>query len=139
LDEHFNVSIALEFNDEGRKILASYSAQHIGETLAIVLDNIILMAPDIKTAIPNGYALINQGTEAPWTVEEAGCLTAMMTGMLPFPLEVVNRVAKARWWGFADPMSLRIFDSGGEAGIARLASAATSLCFLVYFHIRRQP
>jgi hypothetical protein len=91
LDENFNVSIAMEFTDEGKRLLADYTARHIGEVLAVVLDNIVLMAPVISGAIPDGHVLINSTPEEPWTVEEAGCLTAMMAGMLPFPLEVVEQ------------------------------------------------
>ena len=91
LDENFNVSITIEFTDEGRQLLANYTTQHIGEILAIVLDNIVMMAPIINGAIPDGQVLINSVPEKPWTVEEAGCLTAMMAGMLPFPLEVVEQ------------------------------------------------
>ena len=91
LDESFNVSIAMGFTDEGKRRLANYTAQHIGEVLVIVLDNIVLMAPVIDGEIPDGQVLINSVPEKPWTVEEAGCLTAMMAGMLPFPLEVVEQ------------------------------------------------
>jgi hypothetical protein len=80
-------SIMVEFTDEGKRILADYTAQHVGGVLGIVLDNIVLMAPRIDEPITEGNAQLN-GT---WTVEEADCLAARMSGALPFPLQVVER------------------------------------------------
>lgn len=79
----------MHFTDEGKRILADYTAQHIGDVLGIVLDNIVLMAPRISTPITEGVAALS-GT---WTKEEAACLAAEMSGALPFPLEVVEHTA----------------------------------------------
>jgi preprotein translocase subunit SecD len=90
LDTNANVSLALEFTDEGTRILAAHTERYIGEVLAIVLDNIVLLAPQINTPITEGQAIIDSGPEKQWTVVEATCMTTMMNTMLPFPLQVAE-------------------------------------------------
>lgn len=91
LDTKFHVSIALEFTAEGKQLLATYTMQHVSEVLLIALDNILLLAPRITSPILDGSAIIESGPAKQWSVAEAGCMTAMMNSMLPFPLELVER------------------------------------------------
>ena len=50
--------VGVKFNDEGKKLFADITKNHVGEELAIVLDGNILSAPVINEEIPNGEAQI---------------------------------------------------------------------------------
>jgi protein-export membrane protein SecD len=79
--------IQLIFTDEGAKKFAQVTAANVGNSLAIVLDGVVLTSPTVQNAIPNGQAVIN-GT---FTAEEANQLAlALRFGSLPIPLKVVN-------------------------------------------------
>ena len=47
--------------DEGAKLFADYTAQHIGEYFAITLDSAVISAPVIQNSIPNGQVQISGG------------------------------------------------------------------------------
>ena len=88
LDQYGAPYISFELTDAGAKIFGDYTAQHVGDTLAIVLDNVVLSAPNIRSAIPDGKGII----EGKFTREEADSLAVQMRyGALPVPLEVANR------------------------------------------------
>ena len=88
LDQYGAPFISFELTDAGAKIFGDYTAQHVNDTLAIVLDNVVLSAPNIKSAIPSGKGII----EGKFTRQEADSLSIQMRyGALPVPLEVVNR------------------------------------------------
>lgn len=80
--------ITFSLKDEGKQVFADYTAAHIGGILAIVLDNQVLSAPSINSAIPSGSGEIT----GKFTLEEAQNLAVQMRyGALPVPLEVVSR------------------------------------------------
>lgn len=80
--------ITFALKPDGTKIFKDYTASHIGKILAIVLDNQVLSAPSINSAIPEGRGEIT----GRFTLEEADSLAVQMRyGSLPVPLEVVNR------------------------------------------------
>ena len=88
LDQYGAAYISFELTDAGAKIFGDYTRQHVGDTLAIVLDNVVLSAPNIRSAIPDGQGII----EGQFTREEADSLAVQMRyGALPVPLEVANR------------------------------------------------
>ncbi len=88
LDQYGAPYISFELTDAGAKLFGAYTAQHVGDTLAIVLDNVVLSAPNIRSAIPDGQGII----EGKFTREEADSLAVQMRyGALPVPLEVANR------------------------------------------------
>ncbi|MGC8782641.1 MAG: protein translocase subunit SecD [Anaerolineae bacterium] len=88
LDQYGAPAIAFELTDSGAKIFAEYTSQHIGDILAIVLDNVVLSAPRIQSAIPEGRGEIT----GKFTRAEAESLAVQMRyGALPVPLDVVNR------------------------------------------------
>jgi len=77
--------ISLTFNDKGSKAFADLTQKHVGEQLAIVLDNEVLSAPNIREAILTGTAEIT-GT---FKLEEAQLLAlALRSGSLPAPMHV---------------------------------------------------
>jgi len=88
LDQYGAPYISFELTDAGAKVFGAYTAQHVGDTLAIVLDNVVLSAPNIKSAIPDGKGII----EGKFTRAEADSLAVQMRyGALPVPLEIANR------------------------------------------------
>jgi preprotein translocase subunit SecD len=87
LDQYGAPQISFELTDSGAKIFADYTAQHIGDILAIVLDNTVLSAPRIQSAIPEGKGEIT----GKFTQTEADSLAVQMRyGALPVPLQVVG-------------------------------------------------
>jgi protein-export membrane protein SecD len=87
LDSAGKPQINFELTDAGAKIFADYTAQHVNDVLAIVLDNTVLSAPRIQSAIPEGRGDITGS----FTLEQAQSLAVQMRyGALPVPLEVVG-------------------------------------------------
>ena len=85
------VVIAFELRDDGAKIFRDYTAQHVGDIVAIVLDKVVLSAPSIKEAIPNGKGVITSGAPAGFPQEEAKSIAIKMKyGALPVPLKVIE-------------------------------------------------
>ncbi len=77
--------INFELTNEGRDIFAEHTSANIGKFLAIVLDNRLISAPTISSAITEGTGVI-QGS---FTIEEANALAVQLRyGSLPIPLEV---------------------------------------------------
>lgn len=88
LDQLGQPVITFELKPGGAKVFADYTASHIGKVLAIVLDNEVLSAPSINSAIPEGRGEIT----GKFTLEEAQNLAVQMKyGALPVPLEVLSR------------------------------------------------
>ncbi len=80
--------VALEFNDEGRKLFADITTEHTGELLAILLDKGLVMAPRINTPIVDGQAIITGG----FSVDEAKQLSIQLNaGALPVPISVLEQ------------------------------------------------
>ena len=107
----FEIYVSMEFDKEGRKKFADFTRRNVGEYLAMILDDKILSAPYIKSAILDGTAIIEGGFAS---VEEAQRLAEFLNaGALPVPLDVVqthtveatlgqdsvNRSVQAGIWG----------------------------------------
>ncbi len=79
--------VTLEFDSEGAKKFEEITGRHIGERLAIILDNAIQSAPVIKTRIPGGKAVI----EGNFTMDEASKLRIVLkSGALPIPFSIIQ-------------------------------------------------
>lgn len=77
--------ISLAFNDKGAKTFGALTQKHVGEQLAIILDNEILSAPNIREPILTGTAEIT----GMFKLEEAQLLAlALRSGSLPAPMHV---------------------------------------------------
>jgi preprotein translocase subunit SecD len=80
--------VAIQFDEQGRELFADITTNNTGESLAIVIDNQILMAPVIQTAIINGQATITGG----FSLEEAEKLSIQLNaGALPVPITVLEQ------------------------------------------------
>ena len=79
--------IALNFNEEGTKLFADITREHVGEILAIFLDGTPISQPVIQTEISDGQAIIT-GSD---NVEEARTIVRDLNfGALPVPIEFVG-------------------------------------------------
>lgn len=80
-------TVSIEFNPEGTRQFAMVTESNIGKQLAIVLDGMIQSAPVIRSAIPDGHAII----EGNFTAEEAKLLkTVLRAGALPAPVRPIE-------------------------------------------------
>ncbi|MFZ4812887.1 MAG: protein translocase subunit SecD [Phototrophicaceae bacterium] len=78
--------IAFELSGDGREVFGSYTAANIGEPMGIVLDGVLLSAPTIQAALPNGGVISGNFTQ-----EEAETLALQLrSGALQIPLRVEN-------------------------------------------------
>ncbi len=79
--------VAMDFNPEGAKRFAEITGRHVGERLAIILDNVVKSAPVIKTRITGGKAVI----EGIYSMEEANELRIVLkSGALPIPFNMIQ-------------------------------------------------
>ncbi|MBF0521817.1 MAG: protein translocase subunit SecD [Candidatus Omnitrophica bacterium] len=77
--------ISLKFNAEGANKFGTLTRNNIGRRLAIIMDNEVLSAPNIKDAILGGSAQIT----GQFTFEEASMLSlALRSGALPVPMHI---------------------------------------------------
>ncbi len=79
--------VSLEFTDEGAKKFADVTTEYQGSAISIWMDDIMISAPTVNTAITDGKAQI----EGDFTAEEATALAEKIeAGALPFQLETAN-------------------------------------------------
>jgi len=79
--------IALKFNKAGAKKFANVTGENIKKRLAIVLDNVVYVAPTIEDKIPSGEARITGS----FTIEESNDLVIILNaGNLPAPVNIIE-------------------------------------------------
>ncbi|MCF7858963.1 MAG: protein translocase subunit SecD [Candidatus Cloacimonetes bacterium] len=79
--------ILLEFKKSGAKKFKNITGQNIGERLAIILDDIVFIAPTIESRIPDGQARITGN----FTIEECNDLVIVLNaGSLPAPVNIIE-------------------------------------------------
>ena len=79
--------IAFELNRQGARAFARITGANIGNQLAIVLDDKVHMAPNIKSKIPDGRGII----EGSFAMEEARDMAIVLrAGALPAPVNFVE-------------------------------------------------
>ena len=85
LDQYGQPEILFKLQPSGTKIFADYTASHIGDILAIVLDKRVISAPVIQSAIPDGSGRIT----GRFSLEQARSVAIQLRyGALPVPLKV---------------------------------------------------
>ncbi len=78
--------VSIEFNSEGTKKFAQITQKNIGQPVAIVLDNNLVTAPVVQTAITDGKAVISGN----FTVATAKTLAIELNaGTLPVPIKII--------------------------------------------------
>jgi len=83
------ILIVLDFNSAGANELERITGEHVGERLAIILDNRVFSTPVIKDRISGGSAII----EGMFSSEEAHDLALLLMSPYCFPVEVL----KSEW------------------------------------------
>jgi len=79
--------VQMTLNSDGAKLFAKATGMNVGKQLAIVLDNKVGSAPNIKEKIPNGSARI----DGIGNMDEAKDLALMLrAGALPAPVHVLT-------------------------------------------------
>lgn len=77
--------VSVRFNEEGSKLFAQITRDHVGEQLGIFLDGELLSAPVINEPIVGGTAIIS----GQFTVDEARELSKNLSfGALPVPIKL---------------------------------------------------
>lgn len=80
----FQWFISFELNREGSQVFGPYTAQNIGQPMAIVLDGVVLSAPTIQAELTSGGVI-----DGSFTREEAQELALQLrSGALSIPLSV---------------------------------------------------
>ena len=112
--------VALEFNEEGKKLFAEATKNNIGKVIYIVMDDEIISAPTVQTAITDGQAMIT----GQFGGEEAEELASLIrAGSLPFDLNVVQMKNVGARLG-TDALS-----TGIKAGIVGIALVLAYMLF----------
>src|SRR5690606_33015084 len=82
--------VSFSFNAEGAKLFGELTSAHIGEYMAIVLDNVVQSAPVIRSAITGGNGMIEMGSSGGDTragLRDAELIAmALRSGALPAKL-----------------------------------------------------
>lgn len=79
--------VLLDLTDDGAKVFADATANNVGKTLSIYMDDTLLSAPTVNEAISGGSASIT----GEFTAEEATKLANQINGgALPFTLETAS-------------------------------------------------
>ena len=116
--------VSFKFNSLGGKKFGEATKNNIGERLAIVLDNEVISAPVIQSAILGGSGIISGN----FTVKSASDLALLLrSGALPAPLEVLEERTGGAGLG-ADSIREGIFASvGGLIAVVAFMIAAYGL------------
>ncbi|MDR3582738.1 MAG: protein translocase subunit SecD [Candidatus Pacebacteria bacterium] len=90
------VQIALQFDSQGAQLFDQITKNNIGKPLAIFLDGQMIEAPNIKTEIPNGQAVITGS----FTLDQAKQVVQNLNeGALPVPITLVSQESVAATLG----------------------------------------
>jgi len=80
--------VQINFNSDGAKIFGEITAANVGKPLAIFLDNQLIEAPTVESAITGGSAVISGS----FTVAAAQTLVGRFNaGALPAPIKLINQ------------------------------------------------
>ncbi|TXI34441.1 MAG: protein translocase subunit SecD [Niabella sp.] len=138
--------VQLVFNVDGTKKFRDLTQANIGNRIGVFLDNQLLIAPEVKSAIPNGEAVISGN----FTIEDAKVLAAQFNGgALPVPVQVaeqriigatlgqesVNKSVKAGLIGLAIVILFMIFYYGRLGFLAGIALTIYALITLAIYKV----
>ena len=100
-------AVSFKFNNLGAKKFGEVTRNNIGEQLAIVLDNEVISAPTIQSAITGGSGVIT-GSYTAETAQELALL--LRSGALPAPLNILEERTVGAGLG-ADSIEAGVFAS----------------------------
>jgi preprotein translocase subunit SecD len=128
--------VNLEFEPDGAKIFADVTAANVGKKITIVLDGVVVQAPTVREAIPNGKAQISPYE----SLEEAHNVAILLrSGALPVKVDVMEKRTVGPTLG-ADSLQKSV--AAGLAGIGviflfmigyyRLPGLVANLALIIY-------
>ncbi len=86
-DQYNAPYVSLTFNSQGARIFERITGENINRRLAIVIDNVVKSAPNIRDKISGGRAMIEGG----FTLDEATDLALVLrAGSLPAPVNILE-------------------------------------------------
>lgn len=82
--------VLIDFNRWGSRRFGELTGKHVGQKMAIILDDKINSAPTIQTRIAGGSSTISMGGSDPKAMqkEAEGLVNVLRTGSLPAPLRI---------------------------------------------------
>ena len=87
-DQQGRRTVDFVLKPNGKDLFAAWTAAHVNEYFAIVLDNVVISAPVIQGSIPGGNVQISSGSLSGFSKQEAdGLVNVLRFGSLPFPVE----------------------------------------------------
>ena len=87
-DQNGQVEVSMSMDAEGGRIWKRLTGENIGKQVAIVLDDYVRSAPNVKSEIPNGQSSISGGG---MEVEEAQDIANILkAGKMPAPAHIVQ-------------------------------------------------
>jgi preprotein translocase subunit SecD len=87
LDAYGNPVVDIEFNSKGAQVFSEVTSRSIEKPIAILLDNKIISAPNVREPIPSGKAQISGN----FTAEEIQDLVIKLkAGALPVPVKLIE-------------------------------------------------
>ncbi|MBI2776761.1 MAG: protein translocase subunit SecD [Chloroflexi bacterium] len=90
-DQQGNRAVNFVLKGEGKDLFGAWTASHIQQQFAIVLDSVVISAPTIQNAIPGGNVQITSGGIGGFPQKEATQLVNVLRfGALPFPVEELS-------------------------------------------------
>lgn len=114
-DQNGRPAVSFRFNPSGARAFGDYTAAHIGEPFAIVLDDEVISAPTIQTHIAGGSGIITGS----FTVEESTNLAVLLrAGALPAKMVFLEERT------IGPELGQDSIDAGKLAGIVGLIAVA---------------
>ncbi|HOW24842.1 MAG TPA: protein translocase subunit SecDF [Bacteroidales bacterium] len=87
-DQNGQVEVSMSMDAEGGRVWKRLTGENIGKQVAIVLDDYVRSAPNVKSEIPNGQSSISGGG---MEVEEAQDIANILkAGKMPAPARIVQ-------------------------------------------------
>jgi len=115
-DQNGRPAVSFRFNPTGARAFGDYTAAHIGEPFAIVLDDEVISAPTIQSHIAGGSGIIT----ANFTVEESTNLAVLLrAGALPAKMVFLEERT------IGPELGQDSIDAGKMAGIVGLIAVAS--------------
>ncbi len=87
-DQNNARAVGFRLKDQGAKLFATYTQANVGNFFAIVLDDRVVSAPVIQSAITGGQGIITGGTTGFTAAQMNNLVTILNYGSLPFPLQL---------------------------------------------------
>jgi preprotein translocase subunit SecD len=124
IDQQGNPEISISFNSDGAKIFADLTQKNLQKPIAIFLDDQLISAPTVQSAITDGKAVIT----GQFTIQEAKDLALQLNaGALPVPISIAEQRNVGATLG-ADSIQKSLF-----AGV--IAFISIILFMLLYYRI----